>query len=202
MSHHYVMKDNKGYRYYVCINAQKRGWDTCASPSLPASELEEFVIGQIRSLRKDDMFLSEVLEKAQEKLYAQLEQNEELLKKAEMEMKPLVRSLGQISAQAAFDSKAADKLSELQEEIKQKEQYVANLNEKIITARKRMLNTDEMTGAMEAFDPIWKSLTPHEQAKLIRLLVQQVEFDGEKQEVTVIFHPTGIKSLTHEEVCV
>ncbi|MEN6386032.1 MAG: recombinase family protein [Phycisphaerales bacterium] len=202
MSHHTVMKDNKGYRYYVCINAQKRGWDTCASPSLPASELEEFVIGQIRSLRKDDMFLSEVLEKAQEKLYAQLEQNEELHKKAEMEVKPLVRSLGQISAQAVFDSKAADKLSELQEEIKQKEQYITSLNEKIIAAKKRMLNTDEMTGAIEAFDPIWKSLTPHEQGKLIKLLVQQVEFDGEKQEVTVIFHPTGIKSLTQEEVCV
>jgi len=202
MTHHYVMKDNKGYRYYVCINAQKRGWDTCISPSLPAAELEEFVVGQIRMLRKDNMFLTEVLEKAQSKLYSDVERNEILVKRAESEMKQMLRSLGEISAQATYNSRAADSLAQLQDEIKQKEEYITNFNEKILAARKRMLDTDEMTGAMEAFDPIWKSLTPHEQAKLVRLLVQQVEYDGENQEVSVIFHQTGIKSLTREEVCV
>jgi hypothetical protein len=101
-----------------------------------------------------------------------------------------------------YDTQAENKLSQLKEEIHQKEQAITNLNEKIISARRRMVNTDEMTGAIEAFDPIWKSLTPHEQSKLIRLLVEQVEYDGQNQNVTVIFHPTGIKTLTQEEVCV
>jgi site-specific DNA recombinase len=202
MSHHYVLNDNKRYRYYVCTNAQKRGWDKCVSPSLPAVELEEFVVGQIRSLRKDDMFLSEVLQKAQAKLYADVEHHQASLKMAESEMRQMLRSLGEISAQSAYDARAADKLAELQDQIKQKEQAMTLLNEKIISARRRMVDTDEMTGAMEAFDPIWNSLTPHEQSKLIRLLVEQVEYDGQNQDITVIFHPTGIKSLTHEEVCV
>ena len=30
-------KGNKRYRYYVCQNAQSRGWHTCPSPSVPIS---------------------------------------------------------------------------------------------------------------------------------------------------------------------
>jgi site-specific DNA recombinase len=202
MGHHYVVNNKKRYRYYVCTNAQKRGWDKCVSPSLPAMELEEFVVGQIRALRKDNLFLSEILEKAQSKLHVDIENYQVSLKKAETEVKQMVRSLGQLSAQAVYDTQAENKLSQLKEEIHQKEQAITNLNEKIISARRRMVNTDEMTGAIEAFDPIWKSLTPHEQSKLIRLLVEQVEYDGQNQNVTVIFHPTGIKTLTQEEVCV
>lgn len=202
MGHHYVLNNKKRYRYYVCMNAQKRGWDKCVSPSLPAMELEEFVVGQIRALRKDDLFLSEVVEKAQSQLHAEIERNEASLKKAQAEVKCMVRSLGQLSAQAVCDTQAANRLSELKEGIHQKEQGITNLNEKILATRRRRVNTDEMTGAIEAFDPIWKSLTPHEQSRLIRLLVEQVEYDGQNQDITVIFHPTGIKSLTQEEICV
>lgn len=202
MSHHYVLSDNKRYRYYVCINAQKRGWNNCVAPSLPAVELEEFVVGQIRLLRKDDMFLTEVLEKAQSKLHSEVEQHQNAHKKAEIEMRQMLRSLGEISAQAAFNPQMADKLMELQEQIKQKEQEITQLNERIIAAKRRMVDTDEMAGAMEAFDPIWKSLSPGEQARLIRLLVQQVEYDGENENVSVTFHSTGIKTLSNEEVCV
>jgi site-specific DNA recombinase len=41
-------KGSKRYRYYVCISAQKRGWHTCPSKSIPAAEIERFVVEQIR----------------------------------------------------------------------------------------------------------------------------------------------------------
>lgn len=201
MCHHYAMSGQKRYRYYVCVHAQKRGWNHCVCPSLPAAELEEFVIGRIRALRKDDLFLSEVLEKAQSKLHTEVEQHQVALRRLENEVRQSMRSLGSLSAQAVYDSRAAEELVRLQAQIQQKEQAMASLNEKLISARCRSVNTDEMTGAFEAFDPIWKSLIPSEQRRMIRLLVQQVEYDGETQSVSVTFHPTGIKSLTQEEIC-
>jgi hypothetical protein len=41
--------ESKKYRYYVCLSAQKRGWDTCPSKSIPAAEIERFVVEQVRA---------------------------------------------------------------------------------------------------------------------------------------------------------
>ena len=41
-------KNGRRYRYYVCQNACKRGRGVCPSRSLPASVIEEWVIGQVR----------------------------------------------------------------------------------------------------------------------------------------------------------
>jgi site-specific DNA recombinase len=39
---HSTKNGNKRYRYYVCTNAQKRGWHNCPSKSIPAGEIERF----------------------------------------------------------------------------------------------------------------------------------------------------------------
>ncbi len=53
MSHSYSKKGSKLYRYYVCHKAQKQGWASCPSPSLPAGEIEDFVVDQIRIVGQD-----------------------------------------------------------------------------------------------------------------------------------------------------
>ena len=49
------------YRYYVCCAAQKRGWRTCPSKSLPAVEIERFVLEQIHALGNDHNLLRKAL---------------------------------------------------------------------------------------------------------------------------------------------
>jgi site-specific DNA recombinase len=44
---HSSKKGQRRYRYYVCTGAQKRGWHTCANPSLPAAALEQAVCEQL-----------------------------------------------------------------------------------------------------------------------------------------------------------
>ena len=43
----HVTSGNKRYRYYTCSAAQKKGWHTCPSKSVPALKLERFVLDQI-----------------------------------------------------------------------------------------------------------------------------------------------------------
>jgi site-specific DNA recombinase len=38
------------YRYYVCLTAQKRGWDACPSKSVPAAAIERFVLERLPGL--------------------------------------------------------------------------------------------------------------------------------------------------------
>jgi hypothetical protein len=49
------------YRYYVCCAAQRRGWRTCPSKSLPAVEIERFVLEQIHALGNDRNLLRKAL---------------------------------------------------------------------------------------------------------------------------------------------
>ena len=53
MTHTYTAKGTRRYRYYVCNRAQKHGWKTCPSPSVPAGEIERFVVDQIRCIGRD-----------------------------------------------------------------------------------------------------------------------------------------------------
>jgi Recombinase zinc beta ribbon domain len=46
----HTTKGSRRYRYYVCSQAQKRGWQTCPAPSVPAGEIERLVTEQIQGL--------------------------------------------------------------------------------------------------------------------------------------------------------
>ncbi|MCH7547062.1 MAG: recombinase family protein, partial [Planctomycetes bacterium] len=47
MTHSSSTNGSRRYRYYVCTQASRRGWDTCPSKSLPAGVIEQFVIDQL-----------------------------------------------------------------------------------------------------------------------------------------------------------
>ena len=44
-----VSRGNRRYRYYTCSGAQRKGWHTCPSKSLPAAAIERYVLDQITS---------------------------------------------------------------------------------------------------------------------------------------------------------
>ena len=49
-----------------------------------------------------------------------------------------------------------------------------------------------------AFDPVWDSLTLREQSRLLHLLIERVDYDGRTGDISITFHPTGIKTLAAE----
>jgi site-specific DNA recombinase len=48
MVYSYSGKNDRRYPYYVCLNAQRKGWAACPAKSLSARAVEESVVGQIR----------------------------------------------------------------------------------------------------------------------------------------------------------
>jgi site-specific DNA recombinase len=51
MVYSYSMKNDRKYPYYVCRNAQRKGWAVCPSKSLPARVIEESVLQRVRESR-------------------------------------------------------------------------------------------------------------------------------------------------------
>ena len=70
--------------------------------------------------------------------------------------------------------------------------------EQIQAIHERMLSEEEAAMALSLFDPLWGTLSPAEQAHVVGLLVERVDYDGAKGKVTISFHPTGIRALADE----
>ena len=49
------------YRYYVCSQTQRRGWQRCPSKSLSAAVIEKLVVAQVRALANDSDRLQEMI---------------------------------------------------------------------------------------------------------------------------------------------
>jgi site-specific DNA recombinase len=68
----YTDRGPRRYRYYVCVEAQKRGWETCPSPSLPAGEIERLVVDQIRGIGRDPDVVAETVRQVRDRAGVQV----------------------------------------------------------------------------------------------------------------------------------
>ena len=90
------------------------------------------------------------------------------------------------------------RLADLQERIGRVDGRAQKVRELIQSIHKQLIDADQAATALSVFDPVWGSLTPNEQARVIGLLVKRVNYDGARGKVAITFHPTGIKALADE----
>lgn len=200
MIHAYTSQRGKRYRYYVCSHAQKNGWDTCPVKSLPAGEIERFVIETIRNIGKDDALAAEVIRKAQDQNLQAAEslQNErkfleKQLRSLDAEMRRLVKSMDQQSG-----ARKTDRLAELQDRIQETEQRATQVREELLKTESEHIDHEKMKAALSLFDPVWDALLPKERVRVMQLLIERVVYDGENGKVSVNFRPAGIRALAFE----
>lgn len=198
MGHTYTKKNgSRLYRYYICGRAQKRGWHSCPSRSLPASEIEQFVVERIREIGQDASLLEETLDQAREQEQSQLRELEQDQRAAEREMNRLDRQIQTAARDASADQYAAARLADLQDQLREAEMRHADLYQQIDEVQRRLITREDLQAAMASFDPIWEALTPREQARVLQLLIRRIEYDGEKGSVSITFRPDGIKALNN-----
>src|SRR2546425_10879539 len=64
MTPSYSQRKGRRWRYYLCWKAHRRGWSTCPSPTLPAHQIENFVVDRIRAIGQDTELVAQTLEEA------------------------------------------------------------------------------------------------------------------------------------------
>ena len=191
MGHTYTADKTKRYRYYVCLKATKRGWHTCPSKSVPAGDIERFVIEQIKAIGKDPEVLAQTVQQAKSQgksTLVELQVEERTLQK---ELKRHHASLGKVIAVAG----KADEIVLTESRIRAVEIKITEVRGRIVALGREIVDEREVESALSVFDPVWDTLCPREQARIIRLLVERVDYDGGKGTIAVTFHANGIKTL-------
>jgi len=185
-------KSRKQYRYYRCVGSIKRGACTCPSGSLPAREIERLVVDEARATMTDKAFVKQIVGESQGVLDQQIKDREQGLADLAAELKRLHRDLkravGEPGDQAA-------RIAELNDAIAADQRRAGELGEELEALKSQRIDPGEAEGMLTDFDEVWVSLIPREQARLLNLLIETVEYDSEAQSVSVTFRASGIRSM-------
>jgi len=198
---HTTKNGRKRYLYYTCSGAQKRGWDTCPSKSIPAGEIERFVVEQIRCVGRDPALLLETFVQASAQAdtrLAELESEQRILERDLARWNGEVRALLEEVGRPNAGDSAAARLADLQERLRTAEHRMADLRQETLALGREQVTQGEVEAALAAFDPVWDALSTREQARIVQLLVERVDYDGRSDNVSITFHATGIKALADE----
>ncbi|MDA7980934.1 MAG: recombinase family protein [Pirellulales bacterium] len=191
MAHTYTSKGTKRYRYYTCTRATRQGWANCPSPSIPAGEMEQFVVEQIQAIGQDPVVVA-----ATEA--ASRQQTEEVTERLSAERVALEcqrradeAELGHVLANGAD----AERLAEISDRMRKTEARLAEIRTELNELDNSAISEAAIAEALGDFTSLWEVLTPHERARVMELLIQQITYDGEEESVSIVFQPNGIQSL-------
>jgi len=191
------------YRYYLCGEVNRKGTKACTVRSVPAPELERFVVDRLRDLGSDPKLLQDTIEaviadRVQNKPTLETEQRslQAAYEASRSEAKRLVVALAQ---QSEGDSRSiTERLAELDLRANQIETRLAEIQKAMLAMASRPIDRTDIANALSLFNPVWDGLKPREQARVLHLLIDHIDYDGEAGEIAITFHPTGISSLAHE----
>ncbi len=147
----------KRYRYYVCCSAQKRGWNTCPSKAIPAGQIEDFVVGQLKCIGRDRALLEEVLAQARRQDDARAGELETEQRGLEKDLRHWHGEMRNLSAQIRpgdDNGSLIARLADLQERIGTVEGRVRKIREQIHAIHHHLLHEDEAAQVMSIFDPV------------------------------------------------
>jgi site-specific DNA recombinase len=197
MTPSFTSKGSKRYRYYVCSAAQKNGRATCPARSVPAGPIDEFVVERIRGIGRDPVLVRETVAAVRAQHDAEagsLAAERRLLDREQRKAEAEVRALsGKLAGDAT--GLTLQRLAEVQAEVGRRQARLDEVRSAEADLSGRRLDEASIAAALAEFDGVWESLTPREQARLVSLLVEGVDYDGGDSTVSIRFHPSGIRSL-------
>jgi site-specific DNA recombinase len=185
--HHSMTSKDKGlrYRYYVCHRAKTEGRRCCPSKSLPAEQIERFVLDHVKGIGKDRTLLTLAFEEMRR-------QESERLASMEVEQRALGREgafLEREATRLASDPTKAERLAEVSIRLHKIAARLEAIAAEMKAVRGSMATRADAEMPAAEFDPIWSMLSIRERSRLLQLVVKAVEFDGGSGELRITFHP-------------
>lgn len=202
MTHATSKRGPKRYRYYVCTGAQKHGWDSCPNKSIPAQEIEDFVLARIRDIGRDPGVIGETIRQVaglkterRPDLEAEHRRLTSRIEKLNREGKELVSALGNGNGNGSI---VAARLGEIEEGIATSERRATEVREELIAIERETVDEKSLTAALSHFDGVWEALYPRERCRVVSLLIERIEWSREDEMLEITFRPNGIKALAAE----
>jgi site-specific DNA recombinase len=197
MGHTYTSKGSRRYRYYRCGNDDKRGTDACPSGSLPAAEIERYVVNELAAIARDESVIAETARQARELADAEVRRLEAEHAELEKALRALGENIREV-ASAAPSGANAGRMADLQAEIAETQARMGAVHKQLDEARAGHLDEADLRQVLSDFDSLWSEMTAAERTRTLHAIVERVAYDGPAGTVAITFRPVGIKALAGE----
>ncbi|MCZ7583360.1 MAG: recombinase family protein [Deltaproteobacteria bacterium] len=170
----FTKKNGKTYRYYVCIQATKKGWDTCPVKNVAAGEIEGAVMAQMRAVFQSPELIAETCRIARQKESEEIER----LKNERFDL--------------------AGELPTASNPLRQRDinERIAEIDTTVAAMQANPLSEQQVANTLNNLDAVWDELFPAEQSRIVSLLVERVVVSETGAEV--IMRSDGLHSLVDE----
>lgn len=184
MTHSASHNGTRRYRYYVCVHAQKQGWQVCPRPSIPAGDIEQFVVEQIRGIgRNQEVLLATIAELRQ--------QRDDRLGNLKLELSRLRKQLRGVHARGGAESNLdRPEREHLEREIQRVDGELAETD--------RPIDEQAIARDLREFDDVWKQLSHREQGRVISLIIERVSYNAKNESVKLTLNQLGIQTLVSQ----
>jgi site-specific DNA recombinase len=109
------------------------------------------------------------------------------------------RILAALAEQEGGDGRfVTERLGELDTRAAEIEKRIAEITEQAVNIKRATIQPKDIDAVLTLFDPVWDALMPKERARVLHLLVEQVEYDGPSGRVSITFHPAGVTLLAQD----
>ncbi len=190
----YTVKNGKKYFFYLCSEHMKYGKCACERKRISARRIEREVIEEIRETAMDEPLVRELTKTAKAEF---------IRLKADLELKDVAlrsqrkRLLDKLNYHRRKGNDP-DKVTQLEAELAGTDQELVTVTEEL-EKLEPTFSVTEFRAALRLFEPIWDALPFEDRFRLLELLIERVEYDGNEGKYgsySIFFRSNGIKSLS------
>ncbi|MEO1615579.1 MAG: recombinase family protein [Planctomycetota bacterium] len=198
MTHSSSRKRGKVYRYYVCNKATKRGRKTCPRASLPADQVERFVIAQLQSLTIDESLLNETCHRVRTSLAAKQERLQTELTSLNTDIyriEQAINALATASEDPERESVRLESVASLDDQLRRDQKRRTQLKRELDATTSAAPSRMSILKAIKDLETLWEHLTIPERSRLVSTLIENIDHDPTDSSLSITLSATGLQSF-------
>ncbi len=193
-------KNGRLYRYYLCVKADKYGYDSCPVGSLPAAEIEDAVLTQLRGI----LIAPEVVAQVHKLAKDMEEEERRVLEKDKTECEKELEELRNSTSwllKAKLDE--GHDIAYVQEELSRHDDQIKTLQRRLELVEATLMQWDEVKSTttdvlheLTTLDEVWSELFPKERERIMRLMIERIVVYRDTLEI--VLKSDGLQTLNAE----
>lgn len=192
-----LRRESKRYRYYVCGKATKRSHKICPRASLPAEEVERFVVAQLQALTIDEDLLSETcvrVGRSVTKRRDDLAKEQSTLAPAIHQAEKAIDALSTPSGDPKREASRLHSLATLTDQHRSDRQRLEIISDQLMAIESAAPDRVTILRAVKDLESLWEHLTIGERSRLMSLLIERIEHDPIDGNLSITLSPTGLRA--------